>query len=252
MSPNPTAMSSKGEGLDPTISEDLAAGKAAQQERNLQALYKSGEGLSLRSDDWKGPDEGCEQNKFSGGNHALQDYQIQLMLLEQQSKKRMMMAHGERLEQERQEKAKAAATIDQLISTRKDPADEDEAGDPDHVNIETPSSSRSASDSTKSVKLGQEPKVNPNSSASATKKNHVPTFSGVLLLGGSSSDTDTPPSTSKVIISMENFGHIARLKRCFRFPFHAFKFYTELTAQMIASMNVIQLQHSKTFHLNST
>src|SRR5271156_821767 len=32
-----------------------------------------------------------------GGNHALQDYQMQLMLLEQQNKKRLMMA---RLEQD--------------------------------------------------------------------------------------------------------------------------------------------------------
>src|SRR5277367_3852137 len=31
----------------------------------------------------------------SGGNHALQDYQMQLMLLEQQNKKRLMMARQE-------------------------------------------------------------------------------------------------------------------------------------------------------------
>src|SRR5271155_341208 len=30
-----------------------------------------------------------------GGNHALQDYQMQLMLLEQQNKKRLMMARQE-------------------------------------------------------------------------------------------------------------------------------------------------------------
>src|SRR5271169_5367804 len=31
----------------------------------------------------------------TGGNHALQDYQMQLMLLEQQNKKRLMMARQE-------------------------------------------------------------------------------------------------------------------------------------------------------------
>ncbi|KAL9625429.1 MAG: hypothetical protein Q9160_000492 [Pyrenula sp. 1 TL-2023] len=36
-----------------------------------------------------------QQNQSGGGNHALQDYQMQLMLLEQQNKKRLLMARQE-------------------------------------------------------------------------------------------------------------------------------------------------------------
>ena len=36
------------------------------------------------------------RNGGSGGNHALQDYQMQLMLLEQQNRKRLFMARQEK------------------------------------------------------------------------------------------------------------------------------------------------------------
>lgn len=40
-------------------------------------------------------EERSPSSKRGGGNHALQDYQMQLMLLEQQNKKRLFMARKE-------------------------------------------------------------------------------------------------------------------------------------------------------------
>lgn len=65
-----------------TISDDRSAGSKIE-ERNL---------LALRD---RGPKIQESQQSFLGQNNALQDYQMQLMLLEQQNKKRLLMARQE-------------------------------------------------------------------------------------------------------------------------------------------------------------
>jgi hypothetical protein len=60
-----------------------------QDGSQIAAYYNTGE----MSANGMRPGTGGQPN--SGGNHALQDYQMQLMLLEQQNKKRLMMARQE-------------------------------------------------------------------------------------------------------------------------------------------------------------
>lgn len=60
------------------------------------------------------PPPGCIGPPAGAGNHALQDYQMQLMLLEQQNKKRLMMKrNGERSEQARNQ----APSVNGLMSS---------------------------------------------------------------------------------------------------------------------------------------
>ncbi len=70
-----------------TISQDFAAGYIVEQEKNLQGFLEDG-----RADQAAGR-----------GNHALQYYQMQLMLLEQQNKKRLLMARQDQDEQDQEE-----------------------------------------------------------------------------------------------------------------------------------------------------
>jgi hypothetical protein len=72
-----------------TISEDRTAGTSSHEEANLKSLDQGRGVLSLKTDSVNAP------ATTGGGNHALQDYQMQLMLLEQQNKKRLMMARQE-------------------------------------------------------------------------------------------------------------------------------------------------------------
>lgn len=73
--------------LHSTISEDLTQGTSLREEKSFRLLAKDT------------PDSPTTEtqppNILKGGNHALQDYQMQLMLLEQQNKKRLMMARQE-------------------------------------------------------------------------------------------------------------------------------------------------------------
>ncbi|KAL8707014.1 MAG: hypothetical protein Q9225_007885 [Loekoesia sp. 1 TL-2023] len=78
------------ENVQVTISEDLADGQTAKFDKCLKLL---------RGDDLKlllpnNLDAG-EIHIIEEGSHALQDYQMQLMLLEQQNKKRLLMARQE-------------------------------------------------------------------------------------------------------------------------------------------------------------
>ena len=75
-----------------TISQDFAAGLIAEQEKNLQGFLGNGQADPLAAQVATGP----------RGNHALQVYQMQLMLLEQQNKKRLLLAREERSAQEQQ------------------------------------------------------------------------------------------------------------------------------------------------------
>jgi hypothetical protein len=67
-----------------TISQDRAAGHSAQEESDFQLLTVKDFDLANLSN-----------SAAKQGNHALQDYQMQLMLLEQQNKKRLLMAQQE-------------------------------------------------------------------------------------------------------------------------------------------------------------
>ena len=71
--------------IDYTISQDFAAGHSAEQARRLQGFH--GEGNSNES-----------TSRIPSGPaflEASRDYQIQLMLLEQQNKKRLLMARDQ-------------------------------------------------------------------------------------------------------------------------------------------------------------
>ena len=77
--------------IDYTISQDFAAGYLAEQAENLQHFLRNDDNLLLRSstDFWP------SRFQTTTGNIALQDYQRQLMLLEQQNKKALLMARNE-------------------------------------------------------------------------------------------------------------------------------------------------------------
>ncbi|KAK3370367.1 hypothetical protein B0H63DRAFT_315194 [Podospora didyma] len=69
-----------------TISQDQGAGNSAQAESNYALLIRKDFDLaSLAAGE-------NEPRRTNTSTHALQDYQMQLMLLEQQNKKRLMMA----------------------------------------------------------------------------------------------------------------------------------------------------------------
>ena len=74
--------------IEYTISQDLAAGHTAEQARRLRGFH---------GDDTSNL---IQLSQTTAGNHQLQDYQMQLMLLEQQNKKRLMMARQEQAEDE--------------------------------------------------------------------------------------------------------------------------------------------------------
>ena len=107
-----------------TISEDLAGGRTAQQDQNLKALHADKDQLVLRthaiSDDAA---RGVEESR----NHALQDYQMQLMLLEEQNKQRLMMARQEQDEMARTRKptTEPSHLADQKLSSRKRTREDD-------------------------------------------------------------------------------------------------------------------------------
>jgi hypothetical protein len=72
-----------------TISEDRTTGTSSHEEANLKSLDQGRSALSLKTDSVDAP-------ATAGlGSQALQDYQMQLMLLEQQNKRRLMMAREE-------------------------------------------------------------------------------------------------------------------------------------------------------------
>ena len=77
--------------IDSTISQDFAAGHSVEQGRRLQGFH--GEGNSNEST------FGIPSSLGLLSSHptpdALQDYQMQLMLLEQQNKKRLLMARDQ-------------------------------------------------------------------------------------------------------------------------------------------------------------
>lgn len=73
--------------LHSTISEDLTQGTSLREAKSLRLLAKDTPDSTTT--------ETQPPNPPKGGNYALQDYQMQLMLLEQQNKKRLMMARQE-------------------------------------------------------------------------------------------------------------------------------------------------------------
>ncbi len=76
---NPAVMANQGSPMLQPMNNDQFMGNMPMGD-----LY----GASMRNGAMQGPGA-------TGGNHALQDYQMQLMLLEQQNKKRLMMARQE-------------------------------------------------------------------------------------------------------------------------------------------------------------
>ena len=75
-----------------TISQDFAAGLIAEQEKNLQGFLGNGQADLFAAQVATGLRR----------SHALQDYQMRLMFLEQQNKKRLLLAREEGKVQEQQ------------------------------------------------------------------------------------------------------------------------------------------------------
>ena len=82
------------ENLETTISQDLADGHTANLDASLKLLSEDNPKLFIPGDELE-DDEIHIIGTTQGGTHSLQDYQMQLMLLEQQNKKRMLMARQE-------------------------------------------------------------------------------------------------------------------------------------------------------------
>lgn len=84
--------------INATISEDLGAGQTAKLDADLELLREDELQLIIPGHEWASKEthliELGDINITAGGNHALQDYQMQLMLLEQQNKKRLLKARG--------------------------------------------------------------------------------------------------------------------------------------------------------------
>lgn len=96
-----------------TISEDLADGQNTKLDASLKLLGEDDQKLLLPSDELEEDEIHIIETTIDapqGGNHALQDYQMQLMLLEQQNKKRLLMA--------RQEKNRTDILFDQMAAAR--------------------------------------------------------------------------------------------------------------------------------------
>ena len=86
------------EKIEVTISEDLADGQIDKLDAALKLLSDDELRLLIPSDELEDDEIHIIETQFSapqGGIHALQDYQMQLMLLEQQNKKRLLMARQE-------------------------------------------------------------------------------------------------------------------------------------------------------------
>lgn len=79
--------------IEITISEDLGDGQFAKLDASLKLLGGDELKLLIPSDELE--DDEIHIIEISTGNQALQDYQRQLMLLEQQNKKRLLMARQE-------------------------------------------------------------------------------------------------------------------------------------------------------------
>ena len=97
--------------IDCTISQDFAAGHSAEQGRRLRGFY--GEGKSDESTSGPPVELSSQFSQETRGIPSLQDYQTQLMLLEQQNQKRLSMAR-----QEQEESAQSRAEHSELSRTR--------------------------------------------------------------------------------------------------------------------------------------
>ena len=95
------------ENVEITISEDLADGQIAKLDASLKLLGEDDQTLLLASDELEDDEIHIIETTIDtiDANRALQEeYQMQLMLLEQQNKKRLLMAMQEQYEQYHQRK----------------------------------------------------------------------------------------------------------------------------------------------------
>ena len=93
------------ENIEITISEDLADGQTAKLEASLKLLSEDDLKLFVPNDEPEDDEIHMVEKTFSFPaqdveSHALQDYQMQLMLLEQQNKKRFQKARQEKEERQ--------------------------------------------------------------------------------------------------------------------------------------------------------
>ena len=83
------------ENVEITISEDLADGQNTKLDASLKLLGEDDQKLLLPSDELEEDEIHIIETTIDapqGGIHPLQDYQMQIMLLEQQNKKRLLIA----------------------------------------------------------------------------------------------------------------------------------------------------------------
>ena len=103
------------ENIEVTISEDLADGTSAKLDASLKVLSQGDSKLLLVSDELEDDEIHIIETTSEAplvGNHSLQDYQMQLMLVEQQKRKRRLMVRQEKYNKVR------FAQFDHLASTR--------------------------------------------------------------------------------------------------------------------------------------
>ena len=82
--------------IDYTISQDYAAGHSAEQLRSLQGFHGEGNSNELILDSTiAGHSLPLHLSQHTRGTRELEDYQMQLMILEQQNKKRLLAARQE-------------------------------------------------------------------------------------------------------------------------------------------------------------
>jgi hypothetical protein len=83
------------EQIEITISEDYGDGHLKTLDATLNLLFADELELLLPSTALEDDEAHLIETTRPGGNHALQDYQMQLMLIEQQNKKRLLLARQE-------------------------------------------------------------------------------------------------------------------------------------------------------------
>lgn len=215
-----------------TISEDRTKGSNAHEEANLKSLDRSQSALSLTTDfaAARAP------LPARGGNHALQDYQMQLMMLEQQNKKRLMMARQEQGYQSDESEITESTSIggvgevgrslpDELgkqEGTIKHDAPENFANQIGELgSITNPKSSRKRQPATREATI--DATLNPPAKRQATEnwKANRRLTSGVLSTGStilSNTDPTSPPPLYRI--------------ECSKFEYHSVDLYADLPQRL--------------------
>jgi hypothetical protein len=189
-----------------TISEDLAGGRTAQQDQNLKALHADKDQLVLRT---HAIGEDADRGVEGSGNHALQDYQMQLMLLEEQNKQRLLETRQEQDEMAGMLKSRPKSTTepshlaDQKLSSRKRTR-EDDGEPPEEQSAQHPVVSNPKSKVFKASRSKRTKSSNINNRSSRPRRSNNKTPQSTSPVSPSCSS----PEGAKTSL-LENDGHVS-------------------------------------------